>query len=147
MSDSQVFLDISVPMYAAGRPHACRDACVWIMTEIAEGRIVVAIDTEIIQEVLYRYGALQRWDIAVAMASDLLDLIPTVHPIRLVDVRLALELFERYAPQGVSARDVIHAAVMQNNDMIEIISTDEHFDRIAGIRRLDPRELYALGRR
>ncbi len=35
------------------------------------------------------------------------------------------------------ARDVVHAAVMQNHGLTHIISADEHFDRIVGIRRLD----------
>jgi predicted nucleic acid-binding protein len=145
MSDVQRFLDVSIPMYAAGRAHPYKEVCVWIMTEVAEGRIEAVIDTEIIQEILYRYGALRRWDIASTMASDLLDLIPTALPIRLADVRLAIEMFGRYAPHGISARDVIHAAVMQSNGLTEIISVDGHFDRIEGIRRLDPREMHARG--
>ena len=41
------------------------------------------------------------------------------------------------------ARDVIHVAVMQNNGLTEIISTDAHFDLIEGITRLDPKTLFA----
>jgi predicted nucleic acid-binding protein len=31
---------------------------------------------------------------------------------------------------------------MRNNGLAEILSTDEHFDQIDGILRLDPRGLY-----
>lgn len=142
-----MLLDVSVPMYAAGQPHPHKEACAWVMTQVAAERLHVAIDTETIQEVLYRYGALRRWDIATAMASDLLDLIPTVYAVWPADVRNAIALFKQYAPAGVTARDVIHVAVMQNNGLSEIISTDEHFDRVAAIRRLDPEALLARARR
>ncbi len=51
-------------------------------------------------------------------------------------VKRAIELFEWYGPRGVSARDVVHAAVMLNNGLTHILSTDEHFDVIEGITRV-----------
>ena len=132
------FLDVNVPMYAAGQPHRYRDACTWVLEEVAHERLAVAIDVEIIQEILYRFGALQRWDVAVRLSQSLLDLVPTVYPIQPTDARIAIELFQRYAPRGVQARDVIHAAVMQQHGLTHIISTDQHFDLIEGLTRLDP---------
>ncbi len=117
------------------------------MAEIAERRIDAAIDVEGIQEVLYRYGVLQRWEIAVTLATSLLELVPTVYPIQEGDARLAIDLFGRYAPLGVMARDLIHVAVMLNNGLTRIISTDAHFDPIEGIERLDPQRLYGEARR
>lgn len=133
-------------MYAAGRPHALKEACTWIMTEIAAGKLPVATDTEVIQEILYRYGHLGHLDAAVTMATSVLDLVPDVYPVAEKDVRLAIELFDRYAREGIPARDVIHAAVMLGRGLRQIISTDSHFDQIEGIERLDPRELYEARR-
>lgn len=143
MKQPQALLDVNVPMYAAGQTHPYKESCVWVMREVAEGRLEVALDAETIQEVLYRYGALQQWEIAVTMATNLLDLVPTVYPVLLADARLAVQLVQRYAPQGVSARDLLHTAVMQGNGLAWIISTDRHFDRIEGITRLDPKELFS----
>jgi predicted nucleic acid-binding protein len=142
MTASVIVLDVNIPMYAAGQEHPYKSACVWVMTQIAAGQLTTAIDTEIIQEILYRYGFLKRWDIAVAMATNLLRLVPVVYPIQPPDTRLAVELFEQYAPRGVTARDILHAAVMQNNNLPHIISTDRHFDQIEGIVRLDPQVLF-----
>ena len=142
-----LFLDVNVPMYTAGQKHPYRDSCRWVMTEITEGRIQAASDTEIIQEILYRYGALGRPQVGVTMANHLLTIVPTVHPVVLEDVRLAVELFARYASQGVQARDVIRVAVMQNNGLSQIISTDTHFDQIRGIHRLDPKALFTQAMR
>lgn len=141
MTDDILFIDVNIPMYAAGRHHPHKAACTGVMTAIAEGRIYAAIDTEIVQEVLYRYGNQQRWDIATQMSRALLDLMPIVLPVTPADARLAVELFERYAPRGVKARDVIHVAVMQSHGIRTIVSVDRHFDQIDDIARLDPHDI------
>lgn len=144
MNGSRALLDVNVPMYAAGADHPYKTSCSWLMQELAEGRLNAAINAETIQEVLYRYGSLRLWDIATTMGSALLDLASEVYPVRAADARQAIDLFQQYAPSGVRARDLLHVAVMQNNGLTEIISTDRHFDQIAGITRLDPQEMYRL---
>jgi predicted nucleic acid-binding protein len=52
-------------------------------------------------------------------------------------------LFKQYAHQGPTARDVIHVAVMRNNGLSRIVTTDEHFERFEGIKRLDPLLLFS----
>ena len=142
MIDRPVLLDVNIPMYAAGRPHRYRDSCVKAMADVAEGRLDAAIDTETIQEILYRYGGLRQWSIATSLASNLMDVVDTVYPVLPSDASLTIELFERYAPMGVTARDLVHVAVMRSQGLTEIISTDSHFDLVEGIRRLDPSVLY-----
>ncbi len=143
MNNHPALLDVNVPMYAAGQAHPYREACVWVMTEIAEERLAAAIDVECIQEILYRYGELQRWEIGLTMATSLLDLVPIVYAVSPTDVRMAVDLFGQYAPQGIRARDLIHVAVMCNHGLTKIISTNRHFDRIEEIVRIDPRSLWA----
>jgi hypothetical protein len=46
MSKEVLFLDVNVPMYAAGKEHPYKASCVWLMTEIVERHIAVAIDTQ-----------------------------------------------------------------------------------------------------
>jgi uncharacterized protein len=138
MSEAPYFLDVNVPMYAAGKDHPYKESCVWVLTEIANGRLDVVIDTEIIQEALYRYGAIQQWQIGAQMAENLLDLVPIVLPVTVETMKTAVSLFAHYAPQGVKARDLLHTAVMQNHQITHIISTDKHFDQIEGVTRLDP---------
>ena len=140
-------LDTAIPMYAVGMPHPYKNACQWVMTEIANGRIPVAIDSELIQEILHRYGSLGRYGEAVIMANDLMTLVPNIYPVTAADMQTAVALFHQYAPQGVKSRDIVHAAVMQSNGLTHIISTDAHFDLIAGIIRLDPLTLYHQVRR
>lgn len=146
MIEGPLFLDVNIPMYAAGAKHPYREACQWVMATIAQGKLSAVIDAEIVQEILYRYGALERHALAVTLATNVLTIVPEVLPITRRDVALAIELFSSYAPQGIKARDLIHAAVMRNNGLTAIISTDTHFDHIEGISRLDPRQLYVQNR-
>lgn len=131
-------LDVSIPMYAAGGEHPSREPCVQTMMEIAAGRLNVVLDAESIQEVLYRFGRLQAWDIGARLAASLFDIVPNVLPVTADDARVSLDLFTEYGPRGVSARDLIHVAVMRNNGLTEVLSTDRHYDVVAGIRRVDP---------
>lgn len=142
-SEAPYFLDVNVPMYAAGRDHPYRESCIWVLTEIANGRLNTVIDAEIIQEVLYRFGAIQQWQLGAQMAQNLLELVPTVLPVSVNDMKTAVSLFTQYAPNGVKARDLLHTAVMQNHQLTHIISTDKHFDQIDGTIRVDPQVLFA----
>jgi predicted nucleic acid-binding protein len=76
------------------------------------------------------------------MANSLMQLVPEIYPIDLEDIRCAVSLFQTYGPKGITARDVLHAAVMMNRGLKEILSTDFHFDLIEGITRVDPEHLF-----
>ncbi len=143
MRDAPFFIDVNIAMYAAGKSHPYREACAWVLSEVANGNIPAVIDSETIQEILYRYGAIGRSQLAVTMATNLLDLIPIVLPVTHDDARTAIELYARHAHSGAKARHVVHAAVMQNNGISGIISVDKHFDHFPGIVRLDPQDLFA----
>jgi predicted nucleic acid-binding protein len=129
-------------MYAVGSEHPYRLPCQKVMAAIANNTLTAAIDTEIVQEILHRYGALRRYAEAVTIAENLLSLVALVYPVTLRDILRSLELFAAYSVQGVQARDTIHAAVMQNNGIRLIVSADRHFDLIEGIERIDPQELF-----
>jgi predicted nucleic acid-binding protein len=142
MAEPPLFLDVNVPMYAAGGDHPHKAACVWIMTELTAGRLNVVIDTAIIQEILYRFGALKSWARGTALAGSLLTLVPDVLPVGRAEIADAVALFGRFGPDGVSARDVLHVAVMRRHGIDEILSTDLHFDRLPGITRREPQALF-----
>lgn len=143
MSEAPYFLDVNVPMYAAGKAHAYKESCVSVLTEIANGRLNAVISSEIIQEILYRFGAMGQVQVGAQMAQNLMNLVPDVLPVTVADMQTAVSLFTQYAPHGVKARDVVHAAVMHTHQLTYIISTDKHFDQFEGITRVDPQDIFA----
>ena len=129
-----VFVDSNVPMYVAGREHPLRDPARRFLERARAGEVDICTSTEVLQEILYRYTALKRRDLAAAVYDLFVQLCPTVLPVTLADTDLAKALLSKLA--GVSVRDAVHAAVMLNHDVREIATFDDGFDRIEGVSRV-----------
>jgi predicted nucleic acid-binding protein len=129
-----IFVDSNIPMYVAGRDHPHRDPSRRFLERARAGAIDICTSTEVLQEILYRYAALKRLDLAAAVYDLFVQLCPTVLPVTLADTDRAKILMT--GTTQVGARDAIHAAVMLNHDLDEIATFDEGFDRIDGVRRL-----------
>lgn len=129
-----VFVDSNIPMYVAGRDHPLRDPARRFLQRARSGEIDICTSTEVLQEILYRYSSLKRLDLAVSVYDLFVELCPTVLPVTLADTDRAKSLLA--SSQGISVRDAVHAAVMLNQDVREIASFDEGFDRIDGVERV-----------
>ena len=129
-----VFIDSNIPMYVAGRDHPLRDPARRFLQRARSGEIDICTSTEVLQEVLYRYSSLKRLDLAASVYDLFVQLCPTVLPVTLADTDRAKVLLA--SSQGISVRDAVHAAVMLNQDVREIATFDEGFDRIDGVERV-----------
>jgi hypothetical protein len=129
-----IFVDSNIPMYVIGAEHPNKTQARQLLERaIADGDALIT-DADVLQEILHRYAALNRHE-AIGPAFELvLDVVDVVHPIELVDVQRARRLMG--AARNLSARDAIHAAVMQRRDIDRILSFDKGFDGIVGITRL-----------
>ncbi len=133
------FIDANIIMYTVGKEHKYKEPCSVLVKRIAEENIVVASDTEVLQEILYRYWLIREFKKARETYSDFKKLISLMFPVSIDDVDLAQELLEENG--DIKPRDAIHAAIMLNNGLTRIYSTDAHFDEIRGIERIDPTDL------
>src|SRR5215831_5653038 len=52
---SRVFIDVNVPMYAGGTPHALREPSRRVIRAIATRQLDAVTDAEVFQEILYCY--------------------------------------------------------------------------------------------
>ena len=129
-----VFVDSNVPMYVAGRDHPLRDPARRFLERARSGEVDICTSTEVLQEILYRYAALKRLDLAASVYDLFVQICPTVLPVTLADTDRARALL--VSSRGISVRDAVHAAVMLNHDISEIATFDEGFDAIAGITRV-----------
>lgn len=130
-----IFVDSNVPMYVAGRDHPLREPARRFLARAQRAEIDICTSTEVLQEILYRYGALRRLDLAAAVYDLFVQLCPTVLPVTLADTDRAKVLLTTV--EGVSARDAVHAAVMMNHDVMRIATFDSGFDRIDSVERMD----------
>ena len=129
-----IFVDSNIPMYLVGVPHPNKDRAVALLTQMVRDGERFITDVEVYQEILHRYTAIRRHN-AIDDAFDSLDRIADdVLTFGMPEIRSARALLRSVA--GLSARDALHAAVMQKAGVSRILSFDEGFDSLPGIKRL-----------
>lgn len=131
----KVFVDSNIPMYVAGADHPNRDPATRFLENAADSGHELCTSTEVLQEILYRYTALGRADLADRVYDLFVALIPEIFSVSLSDTDLARRIL--LSTPGLSARDAVHAGVMLNRGVNRIATFDRGFDRIEGIERVE----------
>jgi len=139
-----IFVDANVPIYAAGRPHPLKEPCVRILHLAAERPRMFFTNAEVLQEMLHRYLALNLWP----QGREVLERFSTImreriEPVYAVDVEAAAALADRHASSRLSARDLLHAAVIGRVGATEVVSADRGFGKFSGIKLLEPKDFDA----
>jgi hypothetical protein len=129
-----LFIDSNIPMYLVGAAHPHKiDAQRRLEEAIAQGERLVT-DAEVLQEILHRYTAIERRDAIQPAFDALLGVVDEVFPVEPGDVERAKSLIlERPA---LSARDGVHAAIMQRRHVARVMSFDSGFDGMPGLTRV-----------
>ena len=130
-----IFVDSNVPMYLVGAPHPNKDRALAILTQLVRDGEMFVTDVEVYQEILHRYTAIKRPD-AIDAAFESLDAITDeVLAFAMPEIRAARALID--STDGLSARDALHAAIMQQAGVNRILSFNDGFDACSGIDRLN----------
>ncbi len=136
MTGAHYFVDTNIFIYSIGEEHPLKPACTKVIQSIREGRVKAILNTEIVQEIIYRFHSIKKLSLGISLARDVMSVCSQILPIHEKDLSLALELLEAYP--RIATRDAFHAATMINYGIKEIISVDRHFDLIPKINRIDP---------
>ncbi len=136
----RVLVDVNIPMYAAGREHPLREPAQRALRAIARGDLDAVTDSEVFQEILYRFLHIGERETGYQIFDHFHRLMEgRIVPVADADVQQARALAERHVRLG--ARDLIHLAVMINHGIQVIVSTDRDFDGIDGVTRLSPTDI------
>lgn len=134
--------DTAVFVYALGAEHPYRTPCRRVVELAAAGELNGEASVELVQEVAYvrerRLGARAAAARDAAAVAGLCRL----HPFTEDDLRLALRLF-RDLPD-LSPRDAVHAATALDRGIDTILTTDQAFDAVPGLERVDPADVEQL---
>ncbi len=87
-----------------------------------------------LQEILHRYVAIARRDAIQPAFDALLSVVDEVFAVEVRDVERAKDLVQ--GSRALSARDAIHAALMERNGVTRILSFDAGFDQVPGLQRV-----------
>ena len=132
-------LDTNVFVYAQGRPHLYYEPCRALVDKLGDDSSGYTIDTELLREILHVYSVRGERLLAFSTFDRLLVLFSNPIPITREVMVMARHLLERYP--ALSARDAIHAAVVQTQGLEGIVTTDQVFHQIREVVAYDPLEM------
>lgn len=121
-------------MYLVGGPHVHKSDAQRLLEKFISERQSLVTDAEVLQEILHRFGAIQRRDAIQPAFNALLGVVDEVLPVDRAAVERAKEIVLAYS--GLSARDAAHLAVMDNHGIDRIFSFDSGLDQFPGVMRL-----------
>ena len=127
-------VDSNVPMYLVGAPHEHKADARRLLEQLVSERQPLVTDAEVLQEILHRYVAINRRDAIQPAFNAVLGVVDRVLDINLDAAKRAKEIVSGY--RGLSARDAIHLAVMEQHGIDRILSFDAGFDGFPGVTRL-----------
>ena len=137
-----LFLDANIFLYAIGAESPQREACQRVLVAVGEGRLDGVSDAEVLQELLHVRRRRLTPQHASETVHEAATLLREVLPVTAAHVLRAGELLvER---ESLSARDALHAAVMEAQGIQLMVSLDADFDRLPSLRRLTPAEALEL---
>lgn len=129
-----ILVDSNIPMYLIGAAHPNKAGAQALLERCISERQRLVTDAEVLQEILHRYAAINRRDAIQPAFDALLAIVDEVFPVDMAAVQRAKAIaLER---NSLSARDAIHASIMQLHGIDQIMTFDAAFEQIPGVRRL-----------
>ena len=129
-----ILIDSNVPMYLVGETHAHKHDALRLLERLVVERHRLVTDAEVLLEILHRYVAIDRRDAIQPAFEALLGVVDEVFPMTLDTVNRAREVV--LGSPGLSARDAVHVAVMEQHGVEQILSFDRGFDQVPGVTRI-----------
>lgn len=129
-----IFIDANIPMYLVGAPHPNTDAARRALELVISRGERMVTSAEVMQEILHRYGRIQRPDAIQPALDALLGVVDEVFPIDAADVQRAKDVM--MGMSKVSARDALHVAVMKRHGITRVMSFDVGFDAVGWVERV-----------
>lgn len=130
-----VFIDSNIFMYAIGASHPYKTPSENLIRKIVEGQISAATDVEVLQEILYRYGAIGKSKLGYDLFDQILLTLTMIWSVEKEDLVIARKIQEKH---DLKTRDAIHIATMTRHHVQTLYSYDKDFDRFPSIKRLMP---------
>jgi predicted nucleic acid-binding protein len=123
-----------VPIYLIGSEHPHKATARRVLERLVAAGEPMVTSAELFQEILHRYAAVRRLDAIGPAFTVLHGIADRVFGIDVADVERARVWL--MATPDLSARDALHAAVMERENVDRILSFDAGFDRLAFLTRV-----------
>ena len=127
-------MDSNVPMYLVGVPHPHKADAQRLLEKLISDRQRLVTNAEVLQEILHRYITINRRDAIQPAFDALLSIVDQVFAIDQAAAERAKQIVMGYPK--MSARDALHLAIMEAQEIDQVLSFDSGFDGFPGISRL-----------
>jgi predicted nucleic acid-binding protein len=129
-----IFVDSNIPMYLVGAPHPHKADAQRLLEKLISDRQRLVTNAEVLQEILRRYITINRRDAIQPAFDALLSIVDQVFAIDQAAAERAQQIVMGYPK--MSARDALHLAIMEAQEIDQVLSFDSGFDGFPGISRL-----------
>ncbi len=120
----------------AVRAAACRD----LLSKVESGEEVVVTSGMVISEVVFLLESPRSYALPRDMVRQMFEPLLDLRGMRIPDKALYKRAFELHCAENIDFPDAYNAAYMEANGISEVYSYDRDFDRVEGIRRVEPGE-------
>jgi uncharacterized protein len=139
---TRVFLDTNIFLYAIGGEGPHREPCRAVLAAVGRGALGGVTNSEVLQEILHVRARRVTLKDATSAARSAASIVAEVVPVTAGDVLDACALLDSHP--GLSARDALHVATMQNSQISLLVSVDRDFDSLKTLKRLNPTQALSL---
>lgn len=131
----RAYVDTNVFLYAIGTEHRYREPCRALVRAMAGGSLRGETSVETLQEIVHHRR--RRGDPeATERGRQAMALCHAVHALESPLALAALDLIDRHP--SLPTRDAVHAATALANGIDTVLSTDQDFDVLTSLNRVDP---------
>ena len=113
-------------------------ACLQLLLRLERGEEVAVTTDVVIFEAIYILQSPRHHGLARNRIRQLLEPLIGLRGLRLPNKSLYTRAFDLFCSTGSSFADAFNAAYMQSRGLNEVYSYDTDFDRVEGIRRVEP---------
>ena len=133
------FLDTNVLVrYLARDDERKAQASLALLQRVEGGEEVVVTSDLVIAEVVFVLQSSHRYNVPKRRIRELLEPIIALRGLRLPRKVLYSRAFDLYCEQNMGFADAFNAAYMESHGLSEVYSYDSDFDRVEGLRRVEP---------
>jgi predicted nucleic acid-binding protein len=133
------FLDANIFIRHLTNDHPVHSpACFALIQAIEQGTIQAWTSDLAISEVVYVLTSKALYNVSRDVIRDLLLPLIELSGLMLPNKRLYRRVFDLYTSLPIDYADAYNAALMESRKQFEVYSYDNDFDRIPGIKRLEP---------
>ena len=133
------FLDTNILVrYMARDDERKAQASLALLQRVERGEEVVVTSDLVIAEAVFVLQSSCRYNVPKRRIRELLEPIIALRGLRLPRKALYSRAFDLYCEQNMGFADAFNVAYMESRGLTEVYSYDSDFDRVEGLKRVEP---------